>query len=651
MNKWRSDLKFQILTPIVIFFILVLSVSVTIIYNLQVKLANLESHSALNLQLNNAVIDFNHIRSLSKERLLLYILTGDPTFSKSLKAIEEKRDEKEKKLFVFFEAHPYFNKDSKIFKKTHLQTKRLRDQIVEKVKNNNKEMALQYFSVFSSLFDINSARLTDINNRLETELSSSRIETKAFYSGLIFFAVFLMGFGTLLIVLTLRFHQNNVLDPLKRLNRGLRELNKGNFPNLAYNERSPLEIKEMLYDFNTTSNTLQEIKTKLLDANKSALQSAKVKSDFLSNMSHEIRTPLNSIIGMGELLAEKQLSKETTQYVSIIVKSGQLLLNLVNDILDFSKLESGKVLLNESAHNIRTIVERISSVMNHSLIEKSLIFDIQISDKTPEYIVCDSLRLEQILLNLLSNAIKFTEIGEIKLYIDVETEKNEDFLIISISDTGIGISDDQLQNLFNRFTQADGSITKKYGGTGLGLAIVKQLVGLMSGRLEAQSTLGLGSHFKIYLPLRPVTEDDFKLQVDDLFKFKKLELKKNVDLLLVDDSKENRLLIKAYLKDYSITIDEAENGKIAFESYKNKKYDLVLMDMQMPLMDGCTATLEIRAYEKTNELKPVPILALSAYALTEEREKSEKAGCNLHLTKPIKKEVLLSSITEFLSPQ
>jgi CheY-like chemotaxis protein/HPt (histidine-containing phosphotransfer) domain-containing protein len=355
---------------------------------------------------------------------------------------------------------------------------------------------------------------------------------------------------------------------------------------------------------------------------------------------------MNAVMGIADLLAKTTLTPEQDKYVQIFRRSGDNLLNLINDILDLSKVEASQLDLEQTGFSLSDHLEKAIEMVSAKAQEKGLTLTCAIAPGVSNDLVGDPTRLRQVLLNLLGNAIKFTEAGEVALKVERDLDgRVPTALRFSVSDTGIGIADDKLGRVFERFTQADSSTTRRFGGSGLGLTISKRLVELMGGRIGVTSVVGQGSVFEFSVPFevwaaanRPVSAPVGHGPEAPLPPLR---------ILMAEDSADNCTIALAYLEDTPYLIDVAETGLIACEMFKAGHYDLLLMDRQMPVMDGLTATRAIRAWEKAHDRQPTPIIALTASALKGDRETCLAAGCTAYLTKPIKQDVLLQAIKDY----
>jgi len=379
----------------------------------------------------------------------------------------------------------------------------------------------------------------------------------------------------------------------------------------------------------------------LYKAKEQAEAANRSKTEFLANMSHEIRTPMNGILGTLQLLQSTELNESQVSYVNVAFSSAESLLCLLNDILDSSKIEAGKLGLEYIAFDLGKIINQLQLLMSPKADERRVKLSVELDEQLPQSVIGDPVRIRQILMNLLSNAIKFTRDGHVKIRLAVLEQTDEQYrLRIEVEDSGIGIAEEAQRKLFNAFTQADGSTTREYGGSGLGLSIVRQLITLMHGRIGVISAPGEGSTFWVELNFPSVEKTQQQAVENETL---------TGHVLLVEDNPVNQMIAKKMLEKLSLTYQLAENGEQALHLMQQAHdFSLVLMDCQMPVMDGYTATRSIRQYEKDNQQKPTPIIAMTANTMENDRAACLQAGMDDYITKPVVQDALQQVLAHHL---
>ena len=418
---------------------------------------------------------------------------------------------------------------------------------------------------------------------------------------------------------------------------------KGEYIVVGYT-RDLRELKAMLAEMHQVENDLRH-------ARDAAEVSTRAKSEFLANMSHEIRTPMNGILGLLHLLLKTDLQPTQLNYAQKTLYSANNLLRIINDILDFSKIEAGKLQLEHIAFSLGEVCSETYNLHAPLAQDKGLAFHLDTNELSDTRVVGDPLRLKQVLFNLVSNALKFTESGEIRVGIDqVQRDERQAYYLFSVQDSGIGMSEEQLGGLFNAFSQADASVTRKYGGTGLGLAISQNLVHLMNGDIWVESTQGKGTTFFFSvlfdLPETVTVADADAAARQDTENAQYESRRSGSRILLVEDNEINQLVAEELLKAGGFSVDIANNGEEAVRKVERRPYDLVLMDIQMPIMDGLTATRKIR---ENQSFATLPIIAMSANAMEKDRERSLSHGMDDHITKPFSPGTLYATIDKWLA--
>jgi signal transduction histidine kinase/ActR/RegA family two-component response regulator len=394
-----------------------------------------------------------------------------------------------------------------------------------------------------------------------------------------------------------------------------------------------------------TIRTQNRLIQQVSDSEKKTKEAARVKENFLANMSHEIRTPMNAILGFTNLLQHKNLDEESGFYVQTIQRSGENLLSIINDILDLSKIEAGMMRIERAPFSLQGLLHSIETMFQAKAKEKGIQLFTDVEASLPDTLDGDATRLTQILVNLIGNAIKFTARGNVSIAVKHKGSDGDTIMVgIEVSDTGIGIEKEKLEQIFDRFQQADDEVTRAYGGTGLGLSIVKELIQLQQGSIEAESEPGKGTTFYITMPYKVSTVQVQPSITTPTQKSVEPASLQHVRILIVEDNEVNQTLLQHIFRNWQVRYEIANNGVEAIEKVNDGTYDLILMDIQMPQMDGYAATRQIRNQLKIN----TPIIAMTAHAMAGEREKCLSYGMDEYISKPVREEQLKKLIAQFV---
>ncbi len=461
--------------------------------------------------------------------------------------------------------------------------------------------------------------------------------------------LFFLGLSLLAMIVSMLFSeklQALISGPVSNLAAAAKTVRTKQTYNVRVKGEGNDEVGQLVGAFNEMLDEVEKREQALI-------QASRAKSDFLANMSHELRTPMNGVIGMTELLGDTELVGDQKVLLSHIRTSADHLLSVINDILDFSKIEAGMMIIEKIPFDLRNCVEEIRIISGSRVQEKGLKLNILVDPDLPTNVIGDVVRIRQVLINLVGNAVKFTSEGKIEVTVSqVENGDNDLRLMFSVLDTGVGIADEKQAKVFEHFTQADSSTTRSFGGTGLGLAICKQLVELMGGHIDLESELGVGSRFFFTLTMK-AAEDENQPAVKPVLALavpsETPEPARGLRVLLAEDNPINQVYARKVLDKLGAVSTVANNGQEAVDLVQQQEFDIVLMDCQMPQMDGYEATRQIRRLQ--GAYAELPIIALTAFAMAEDRDICIAAGMNDYVTKPVDRKVLIRTITKWVKKE